>query len=106
MTTFVTRTERKDTLTIDGYTTAKSVLGIIKDIGRELKDIMPDESFIFLNCKDNNSAKEFLLSSSESYGGYYLEIENVGCACIYDQKEDRMIYKYGYTNYFCIRLVK
>lgn len=108
MTTYVDVVERKDTITIDGYTSNKTERGIIKDVARVVEKYSKDEAEALLEClktgldKYNNP----FVKASESDGGYFFEYEEVPCATRYNEKTDKAEYKDGFHNYFCIRICK
>ena len=48
MTTFVEIIDRPETMTIDGYSSAKTLNGVMHDIARLMKDIFPREIQTFM----------------------------------------------------------
>lgn len=93
------------TMTIDGYSTAKTILGVVRDIEREVAKIesIKNQSSWY-SCTSKKEAEELLLTANNSYGGFYLEIEEVGCASQMNEDTDEMEYKDG-NFYFCTRVV-
>ena len=86
---FVDVIKREKTITIDGYSDAKTIKGAISDIGRYIaKHIDEWEGNIIRESKE-----EALLSAKDSEGGYFLEVEEVGCASRYNEKTEKMEYK-------------
>lgn len=93
--------DRKDTIIIDGYSNKKTVKAAIKEFGTYIKKHVNEMEG---NCIIENGI-ESILPACESCGGYFLEIENVPCACEYDEKTDTM--KYSDGNYYLVcRIVK
>lgn len=106
MTTFVGIIDRRGTLTIDGYSSAKTLNGVMHDIARLMKNICPSEVQTFMT-KDKQEAIDLLgCSHASSEGGFYIEVEDVGCASQINEDTDEMEYKDGYNYYFCTRVVK
>lgn len=107
MTTYVDVVERKDTITIDGYTSNKTERGIIKDVARVVAKYNKDEADALLEClkmgldKYNNP----FVKASDSDGGYFFEYEEMS-ASRYNEETDEAEYKDGFHNYFCIRICK
>lgn len=108
MLAFVEKIERENTVTVDGYTSNKTVKGIIRDVARAIAKI--DEGwarFLDESAKDLDLVSNTpFIEAKNSDGGYFFEIEEVGCATKYDEDTDEMEYKEGYNTYFCIRIVK
>lgn len=108
MLAFVEKVERENTVIVDGYTSNKTVKGIIRDVARAIAKI--DEGWA--TCLFD-SAKYFepifntpFSEAKNSNGGYFFEIEEVGCATRYNEETDDIEYKEGYKTYFCIRILK
>lgn len=108
MTTYVDVIERKETITIDGYTSNKTERGIIKDVARVVAKYSKDEADVLLECLKMGLDKynKPFLKASESEGGYFFEYEEVPCATRYNEEIDGVEYKDGFHNYFCIRICK
>lgn len=108
MTTYVDVVERKDTITIDGYTSNKTERGIIKDVAKVVAKYNQSEANTLLDYLKMglNEYNTPFVKASESEGGYFFEYEEVPCATRYNEEIDEMEYKEGYYNYFCIRIVK
>lgn len=94
------------TATIDGYSTAKTLLGVMRDIEREFKKIDTLKEFSsWYSCSSKKEVAEVLLSAKDSCGGFYIEIDEVGCASKWNDDSDEMEYKDG-NFYFCTRIVR
>ena len=107
MTTFLGIIDRPTTLTIDGYSSAKTLRGVMHDIARTLKRIYPNESGTFEDIRTEQDAIYLLgCTPKESEGGFFVEVEEVSCASQINQNTDEMEYKDGYNYYFCTRVVK
>ena len=97
---FVDTIERTNTITIDGYSKAKTVNGALSDLGRYIKThISESEGQSIIDCKE-----ESLIPASSSCGGYFLEIEEVPCATKYNDLGE-IEYKDG-NFYIVCRIVK
>ena len=106
MTTFVGIIDRSTTLTIDGYSNAKTINGVMHDIARVMKKIVPREYTTFMT-NGKADAEELLTCTAASSNGYFfVEIEEVPCASQYNEDTDEIQYKDGYNYYFCTRVVK
>lgn len=106
MTTFVGIINRQKTFTIDGYSNAKTLNGVMHDIAKIMKNICPCEVQTFMT-KGKQDAIDLLDCTPESSeGGFFVEIEEVPCATQYNEDADEMEYKDGYNFYFCTRVVK
>lgn len=97
--------ERETTITIDGYSSAKTLLGVMRDISRIVGKYNKNEASGY-NVHSNNEAEELLLPANESFGGWFCEIEEVSCASEWNDEKDEMEYKDGYHYYFVTRFVK
>lgn len=107
MTTFVGIIDRSTTLTIDGYSSAKTLRGVMHDIARALKKIHPIESEAFNDIRTEQDAINILdCTPQNSEGGFFVQVEEVPCASQYNENKDEMEYKDGYNYYFCTRVVK
>lgn len=108
MLAFVEAIERENTITIDGYTSNKTVKGIIKDVARAIEkyDIGEAEAMHSMAKEFNSNINTPFLEASDSDGGYFFEYKEVPCASQWNEKKDEMEYKEGFHNYFCIRIVK
>lgn len=108
MLAYVEAIERKDTVTIDGYTSNKTIKGIIKDVARALEKYDKGEADAlrsFLSCEIDKYNTPFI-KASENEGGYFFEVEEVGGACRYNDETGELETKAGFNNYFCIRFVR
>lgn len=88
------------TITIDAYSSAKTVRGAISDFGRYiLKHLGLAEGEWFIKDK-----KDMLFPMSESGIGYFLEVQEVAYATRLNEK-DEIEYKEGYNYYLVSRIV-
>lgn len=96
---FVGTIEREETVTVDGYSKAKTINGVLGDFGRYIRDnISKIEGEAILSYRE-----ESLVPANVSDGGYFLEIEEVPCATRYI---DNTV-EYKEANYYiCARFVK
>lgn len=108
MLAFVEAIVREETITIDGYTSNKTVKGVIKDVARALEKYDMGEAEAM-----RSMAKGFIpeintpfSEASASDGGYFFEYEEVPCASRWNEEKEEMEYKEGFHNYFCIRIVR
>lgn len=97
---FVGTVERTNTITIDGYSKAKTASGALSDFGRYIKaHISESEGQSIIDYKE-----ESLIPASSSCGGYFLEIEEVPCATKYNDLGD---IEYKEANFYIVgRIVK
>lgn len=106
MTTFVDIIDRQTTLIIDGYSSAKTINGVMHDIAKLMKDICPREVQTFMT-KGKQEAEEILQCTPKgSEGGFFIEVEEVFGASQINKDTDEIEYKDGYNYYFCTRVVK
>jgi hypothetical protein len=99
--TYVGVIERKETVTIDGYSNRKTLLGAIKEFGRWIaKNVNEAEGMSIVKY-----GVEAMLSAENSCGGYFLEAEEVSCASEWNEETEEMEYKEGRW-YLCCRIVK
>lgn len=100
--TFVETTERENTITVDGYSSAKTVKGAIADLGRYIKKhIDKGEGESLIEYKE-----ESLAPAERSEGGYFLEVEDVAVATKLNEKTGEIEYRDGYNFYLVCRIVK
>ena len=105
MTTFVDIINRSTTITVDGYSNAKTLNGVMHDIAKIMKNICPNEVQTFMT-KGKQDAIDLLCCTSEiSEDGFFVEIKNVPCASKANENNE-IEYKEGYNYYFCTRVVK
>lgn len=100
--------ERKNSVTIDGYTSAKTVKGILKDISRAVEKYDKGEAECLASFSKEYD-EEFnnpFIDPSHSDGGYFLTYEEVPCASQWDEEKEEMKYRAGFHHYFCIRIMK
>lgn len=108
MLAYVEAIERSETITIDGYTSNKTIRGIIKDVARAVEkysEVEADALRSYLSCKLDEYNNPFL-DPKYSDGGYFFQVEEAPCATKYNEDTEEAEYKEGYNNYFCIRIVK
>ena len=106
MTTFVGIIDRPTTLIIDGYSSAKTINGVMHDIARIMKKVLPNEYATYMT-KNKEEAESLLTCTPEcSEGGFFVEVEDAPCASQINEDTDEMEYKDGYNFYFCTRVVK
>lgn len=102
---FVTDMTRKEgnctTHVIDGYTTRKTYLGAVHEIGKMVAKIDAGEGEILTSIKTETEAKQALLKNVGN-DTYCFELEEVPCACEYDEETDETKYEDGHF-YFLIR---
>ena len=100
--TFVEVTENESTVTVDGYSSAKTVKGAIADLGRYIKKyIDKGEGEGLIEYKE-----ECLTPVERSEGGYFLEVENVSVATRINEITGDIEYKDGYNFYLVCRIAK
>ncbi len=98
---FVGVIDRANTVTVDGYSSCKTVKGAIKEFGRWIAEhVSESEGKSMIDYPE-----ESILSANESYGGYFLEIEEVPCASDWDEEKQEMKYADG-RYYICCRICK
>lgn len=91
--------ERPDTITIDGYSTAKTVNGAIVDFGRYItKYFSKSEGEALIQYKS-----ECLLVPQDD-NKYFLTTEKVPCASNWNEDTEEMEYTDG-NYYLCIRFI-
>ena len=106
MTTFVGIIDRPETLTIDGYSSAKTINGVMHDIARLMKSICPHEVQTFMTKGKQDAIDLLDCTPKGSEGGFFVEVEDVPCASQLNEDTDEIEYKDGYNYYFCTRVVK
>lgn len=109
MTTYVDVIARKDTITIDGYTSNKTERGIIKDVARVVSKYDQSEAntlLDYLKMGLNKYNTPFAKASWKWRRLFLWNMNEVPYATRYNEETDEMKYKEGYYNYFCIRIVK
>ena len=106
MTTFVGIIDRPTTPIIDGYSSVKTINGVMHDIARIMKKVLPNEysTFMTVNKEEAKSLLDYAPEISE--GDFFVEVEEVPGACQINEDTDEMGYKDGYNYYFCTRVVK
>lgn len=97
---FVGAIERSNTMTVDGYSNAKTINGAISEFGRYIaKHFDETEGSALVEYKS-----ECLLNPINDED-YLLTIEEVGCACNWNEETEEMEYADG-NYYLCMRFVK
>lgn len=106
MTMFVDIIDRQITLTIDGYSSAKTINGVMHDIAKIMKKVLPHEYDTFMT-KNKEEAENLLdCTPKGSEGGFFVEVEEVSGASQINKDTNEIEYKEGYNYYFCTRVVK
>ena len=99
--TFTGIIDRQTTVVIDGYSNRKTEVTAIREFGRWIAKNV--------NKEEGESIVEYgldsLVSAKDSYGGYFLEIEEVPGACDWDEEKEEMNYADA-RFYLCCRIVK
>ena len=106
MTTFVGIIDRPTTLIIDGYSSAKTINGVMHDIARIMKKVCPNEYETFMTANKEEAENLLQCTPKVSEGGFFVEVEEASCASQLNEDTDEMEYKDGYNYYFCTRVVK
>lgn len=108
MLAFVEAIERPHTVTIDGYTSNKTINGIIKDVARAVAKYDAGEAELLRSflTEDMDEYNNPFIEAKHSGGGYFFEIESVECASSLNEETDEIEYKEGYHTYFCFRFVR
>ncbi|EOS35454.1 hypothetical protein C804_01057 [Lachnospiraceae bacterium A4] len=106
MTTFVGIIDRPETLIIDGYSSAKTLNGVMHDIARLMKNICPCEVQTFMTKGKQDAIDLLNCTPKGSEGGFFVEVEEVFGASQINKDTDEIEYKDGYNYYFCTRVVK
>lgn len=98
----------ENTITIDGYTSNKTIKGIIRDVARAVEKYSKVEADALRDCSSDkiDEYNNPFLDPKHSDGGYFFQVEETPCATRYNEETDEVEYKDGYHNYFCIRIVK
>lgn len=106
MTTFVGIINRPETLTIDGYSSAKTINGVMHDIARLMKSICSHEVQTFMTTGKQDAIDLLGCTPKCSEGGFFVEVKEVSCASQINEDTGEIEYKDGYNYYFCTRVVK
>lgn len=97
--------EREDTITVDGYSKAKTLKGALNDIGRFIENKLDEGEGKLLQVSNKEDAEEVLTIGNHSYSEYGIEVEEVGCATKVD--EEGNIIEYSEANFYVmVRFVK
>lgn len=97
---FVGVIERPETMTVDGYSNAKTANGAIAEFGRYImKHFSESEGKALVDYK-----QECLLSPQKDCE-YFLTIEEVGCASNWNEETEEMEHAEG-NYYLCMRFYK
>ena len=105
MTTFVDIIDRTETLIIDGYSSAKTINGVMHDIARIMKKVLPNEYDTFMTANKKEAESLLKCTPKGSEGGFFIEVEEVDSARRINKDTDEIEYKDGYNYYFCTRVV-
>jgi hypothetical protein len=99
---FVGVIERETTITVDGYSNRKTLKAALKDMGRYIRDHLNEgEGQCILNYPE-----EVRVSwEAKKQGCYFLEAEEVPCACRWHEDTEEMEYADG-NWYIVCRFVK
>ncbi len=107
MLAFIGAIERKNTITIDGYTSNKTEKGIIRDVARAVRKYSETEYEGLMEIAkeyDEEFNNPFVKAINSS--DYFFEYEEVPCASRWNEEKEENEYKDGFHNYFCIRIVR
>lgn len=105
---FPEKIERESTIIVDGYSNKKTLNGAIKDIGRFIEKKFHNGEGQSLVDMVNDGIDEYnspFIPAKMSGGGYFFEMEEVGCASKFDPITDAMEYEEA-NYYFVIRFCK
>lgn len=94
---------RVTTVSMDGYTNKKTLLGVVHEVGREVAKYDENEGRGLLNVKTEREAKECFQKNTLDPETYCFELEEVECASYFDEKTDDVVYGEAATYYFYIR---
>ena len=73
MTTFVDIIDRTETLIIDGYSSAKTINGVMHDIARIMKKVLPNEYDTFMTANKKEAESLLKCTPKGSEGGFFIE---------------------------------
>ena len=97
---FIDITHLENTVTIDGYSTRKTMKGAIREMGKWVAEHIDEgEGQAIMDYPE-----ESLLMAKDSCGGFFLEAEPVGCATRMNEETEEMEYAEG-NWYIVVRLV-
>lgn len=105
---FPQKIERENAIIVDGYSDKKTLNGAIKDFGRFIENKFHNGEGQLLIDMVNDGIDETntpFIPAKSSDGGYFFEVEDVGCASKYDNITEEMEYKDA-NFYFVIRFLK
>lgn len=97
------RRENIITVSMDGYTNRKTLLGVVHEVGKEVAKYDKNEGEGLLNVKTEREAKECLQKNTMDPNTYCFELEEVSCASYMDEEKDEVVYGEEATYYFYIR---
>lgn len=106
MTTYVGIIDRPETITIDGYSNAKTLNGLMHDIARIMKKVLPNEYNTSMTANKEEAENLLECTPEDSNGGFFVQVDEVSCASQINEDTDEMEYKDGYNYYFCTIVVK
>ena len=102
---YINTIERPTTITVDGYSTAKTIKGALNDIGRYIEKNINDGEGRLLQVANKEEAYELLSIGNHDASNWGIEVEEVGCATKIDT--DGNILEYAEANfYIMVRFVK
>ena len=89
---------------VDGYTTRKTILGAVHEIGKAIAKIDAGEGEVLTSVKTEAEAKQALVPNcfAEHGTSYCFELEEVACASEWNEEKQEMNYEDG-NFYFHIR---
>lgn len=104
--TFVGIIDRPNTITIDGYSNAKTIKGAIADMGRHIKkNISESEGNGILENKEESLLPASQWDYKNGLDSYFFTIEEVPCAASLNEETDSMEYADG-NFYMVVRICK
>lgn len=97
--------EKENTITVDGYSKAKTLKGALNDLGRFVENNIDESEGRLLQVANKEEAEELIQIGNHSYSEYGIEVEEVGCATKVD--EEGNIVEYSEANFYVmLRFVK
>lgn len=91
-------------ITIDGYSTNKTLRGVLNDIARCVAKYDEIEARMIREMEKEEVTSLGEMYRNGTHDDYFLTIEEVPCACNFNDETDEMEYKDG-NFYFCVRFV-
>ena len=90
--------KREATITVDGYSNAKTIKGALNDMGRYIEKHLDFDEGRLLQVANKEEAIETVSIGNHSYSDYGIEVEEVGCATKID--EEGNIQEYSEANFY------